>query len=64
MAQPLKIPAGEYFTTQAAAEALGRSDARVRQLIKSKELSPIQVGPRAYLIRAGEIRRILSRRSA
>jgi len=64
MAQPLKIPAGEYYSTQEAAKVIGRADSRIRQLIRGGELSAIKVGPRSYLIRAGELRRILSRRSA
>lgn len=49
---PIEIKAGKYFSTTEAAEELGYSDGRVRQLILSNELDAIRIGERSYLIPA------------
>lgn len=52
---PIEIKAGKYFSTTEAAEELGYSDGRVRQLILSNELEAIRIGERSYLIPADAV---------
>lgn len=63
---PVKL-AGEYYGTKEAAEAIGRTEGRVRQMIRSGELSAVEISERAWLVPAKEVQRVLrdrQRRSA
>lgn len=53
---------GSYYTTAAAAAALSLTEGRIRQLVRSGQLSAVTVSPRTDLIPALEIRRFLNNR--
>jgi excisionase family DNA binding protein len=50
-----------FLTTSQAAERLGVTDARVRQLIREKRLPAEQYG-RAFLIKEGDLRLVADRK--
>ena len=56
MSTPIKLT-GHYFTIASAAEELGVTQSRVRQLVRAGDLVSIAVAPRSTLIPAKEIRR-------
>jgi excisionase family DNA binding protein len=48
-----------YLTTQEAAEFIGCTDSRIRQMVRAKELRGIvQVGKKTYLIPTSEAERV------
>lgn len=62
MPVPVKLN-GEYYGTREAAEVLGRTVSRVRQMIRWGELSAVEVSDRVWLIPKREIDRLLRQRA-
>jgi excisionase family DNA binding protein len=60
----IKIPAGIYYTTETAANALTADDSYLRRLCRSGEVDSIPVGGRARLIPRREVRRLKKRLEA
>ena len=52
-----------YLSTEEAADALGLTDGRIRQLLRAEELIGEKVGRQSWLISADEIARLKRQRS-
>lgn len=53
---PVYIERGNYYTSQEAADYLGISEAYIRRLIGSGQLTAIRIGKLSWLLAADELR--------
>lgn len=58
---PVKLN-GVYYGTKDAAEQLGRTEGRIRQMIRGGEMQAVEISPRVWLVPEREIKRILNAR--
>ncbi len=62
MAVPVPLH-GNYYGTREAAEALRRTEGRIRQMVRAKHIEAVAVSKHVWLIPEREIKRILKERS-
>lgn len=62
----MKMPVllhGSYYGTKEAAAALKRTEGRIRQMVRSKDIDAVEISKHVWLIPEREIKRILKKRS-
>jgi hypothetical protein len=57
MSTSIYIKSGRYYTIVGAADYMGCTDSRIRQLVKSGVLSVIEISPRIRLVPEGELKK-------
>ena len=53
---------GKYYGTAEAAKAIARTEGRIRQMVRSKDIEAVEVSKHVWLIPEKEIKRILKER--
>lgn len=53
---------GKYYGTKEAAQTLQRTEGRIRQMVRSKEIAAVRISTNVWLIPAKEVTRILKER--
>jgi excisionase family DNA binding protein len=57
------LQAQSYLSTEEAAEVLGLTDGRIRQMLRAGELIGVKLGRRSWAIPSSEIDRVKRRRA-
>jgi hypothetical protein len=58
MDMPVRLN-GVYYGTKDAADKIGRTEGRVRQMIRKNELAAVEISPRVWLVPEKELTRLL-----
>ena len=59
MKSPVRLTAGNYYGTEGAAEQLGVTTGRIRQLVRSGELKAVLISPHVWVFPENVVRRFV-----